>query len=383
MSQVGVVLTDVHATTINISDVTVISGIADSQRLTRRHPSIFVERTELHSHLLAQLRAAISNSTSTAVVLRGPRGSGKPTIADDLCDRVEVRVHRVLASSETDLRSIAENDLVFVDGFMDDKGRYEAEAWIGSIPSRFFLITTRLSEATAAIQSALKNKGTQIQEIEVGGFSCEEFLEAVSACREMPGCAGVELSAEQWDRVFTQTGGLPLAVRILFDLFGSPTANSSELNFISALHPEEVLSELLKSWRQKVVEHDEELRLTLFALANVPIVGMSADAIAHVLNWSPERASTTAAKLWMQGYVSRVALSDTALRAHDAIRQAFLASGDESAFVEDLRKRYFSYCDSQSSSKSIISLTDSLMRASEYLFEYVGREDGDARPLQT
>jgi hypothetical protein len=138
------------------------SGIADSQRLTRRHPSIFVERTELHNQLLAQLGAAISYSTSIAVVLRGPRGSGKSTIADDLCDRVEVTVHRVLASSETDLRSIGQNDLVFIDGFMDDKGRYEAEAWLGSIPSRFYLITTRLSEATAAIQNALKNRGTQV-----------------------------------------------------------------------------------------------------------------------------------------------------------------------------------------------------------------------------
>jgi hypothetical protein len=376
-------ISDLHARDIFIAlDGGQITAEPRAQRRLKGHPSIFVERATLKDQLASRLKAAIFSNTSIALVLRGPRGCGKSTIAEDVCHQVAIKVHPVVASTEPELRWVGCDDLVFVDGFMEDKLRDEAEAWLHTVPARFFVITTRVREATSAIRSVVEKRGTLVEEFEIGGFERKEFLDAVFACNAAPGCASIELSSDQLDYLFTRTGGLPLAVQLIFNLFGSPTANPGALIFLPALHPDEVLTELVKSWRQKVVERDDDLRLTLFSLANVPLLGMSADAIAYVLDWSIERTLANVRKLWGQGFISQVSLDDSALRTHDAITHAFIASKEEVALAKSLRKRYCGYCDSHATSKSAISMADSLMRASEYLFERVESDDFEAGGVQ-
>ena len=51
----------------------------------------------------------------------------------------------------------------------------------------------------------------------------------------------------------------------------------------------------------------------LFTMANVPILGISEDAIAGVLGWELNRAEKTWDQLLPQGFLSQVSTKDVAL----------------------------------------------------------------------
>ena len=57
--------------------------------------------------------------------------------------------------------------------------------------------------------------------------------------------------------------------------------------------------------------------------------------------------------------------------SNDAIQPAFAASDIQLSLVGNLRKKYSTYCETYSGKKSAISMTDSLLRASEFLFKRI------------
>jgi len=333
-------------------------------------PSIFVDRTSLRTQVVSKLNSAIAAKKSNVFILRGPSGSGKSTLAWDICDEISADVHNVQPSREADLASVHADDVVFVDGFMDDRlPRDKAAEWLRDVPARIVLMTTRLLETKHVVDHVFGTRDAAIEEIQVGGFTQKEFLLAIDACKNAPGCTSLELTEEQVDLVFKRTGGLPLAVQLLFKLIdGSSTAFSNALFFVATLAPDEVLAKLIELWRLEIDKQDEDLRRVLFVLANVPTVGMSDDAIGHVLGWPVERAARCVLALWSQGFVSQVDLNDNALRLHDSLKIAFLALDLEAPLVATLRRRYSDYGVSAPTPKSAISMADSLMRASEHLF---------------
>ena len=347
-------------------------------------PTVFVERTEIHAHLTTTIQSAILANVPTALILVGPRGCGKSTMADDICDEITVGVHRVTADKASPvLTSACRNDLVFVDGFMDNEPKHqaEAEAWLRSIPANFLVVTTRRAESVSAVQRALHQSGTRILSFEIQGLTSEEFRRAIAACEIKPGCSAIRLSPEEAAKLHGVTGGLPLAVQLLSDLLRSPMRNDA-LTFLAALPPDEFLAELVNEWRREIVDKDDDLFSTLFTMANVPILGISQDAIAYVLDWEPKRVGKTVSQLWALGLISLVSLDDSALRIHDAIMEAFAATEDEFRKVSQLRKRYSGYCEGEEKSKSRISMVDSMIRASEALFRFAEREDFDAEPME-
>ena len=285
---------------MNLRVVKSINPVKVKRSRLAKKPRFYVERRSLYDRLLSELENSISSKLPTAIILYGPRGCGKSTLAEDLCDQVEsrIKVHKLNENREPDPTLINRGDLVLVDAFMNTKEPDEteswldeAEAWLERIPARFLIITTRLREAVHAVKRATES-GTNFVEREMGGFTRDEFLEAIDACRRSPGCDHVQLDSRELALLYQRTGGFPLAVQVVFNLLRSPAAQRDSLVFLDAQPPEEVLNELLLSWRRKVAESDEQLDKIIFILSNVPIIGISKDAIAMILSWQEEQVES-------------------------------------------------------------------------------------------
>jgi hypothetical protein len=340
------------------------------QRLTPQ-PIAYVERNALLEQIVSRMGETFSSYAPAAIVLRGPRGCGKSTLADDLCDRVSSKVHRISEGKELD-STVADGDLVLVDGLLDTMPWEQAVRWIRGLNANYLIVTSRRPDAAHAIQTA-HNK-TYVTEVDIGGFTHGEFVEAINICRSNPQCALVELDSRQIDILFENTGGLPLAIRLLLEIAGSPTFKRESLVFLSAMSPTEMLDCLLREWQLEVIEKDDQLRTIVVVLSNVPSVGMSNDAIAFVLDWEIAKVDRYLSKLWYQGFLAQLTTKDRAVRLIDAIRGIFKDIDSDSDFIQAMRNKYCHYCETYVPSKSIISMTDSMLLRSKYMFGHIERE---------
>jgi hypothetical protein len=377
--------------TITLNGQTFAPSHKSKKRLTA-HPTVFIARREVHAHLIALLTSAISAGRPFALVIRGPRGCGKTTLADDICETIKITAHRLIADAGLEPAQIGIDDLVFVDAFLEKTSKGDAEAWLRQIPAKFFVVTTRRPEGTAAVRSILFQREGTVNEYELGGLTAGEFEQAVQTCQSAPGCEAVRWSKGDAQRLFQATGGLPLAVQLLYSLSGSPIVGIHTFLMLSTLGPEDALAELVTRWRSCIAEENQDLYAALFTMANVPMLGISVDALAGVLDWQAERIVRTISQLWEQGLISQVSPFDAALKLHDAIRDAFLANELEAGRASEQKRRYIAYCqsDSQSNpaplgaktSKSRISMVDSMVAASEALFGLARQEYIDAKPVE-
>ena len=342
----------------------------EKQRLAR--PRVYVERQSLMSEIVSSLNTAISSSAPTAVVLLGPPGCGKSTLAEDICDLVPSTVHRITADNEPDLHSIRQGDLVLVDGLMNNRTRDQAETWLMNINVKYIVVATRLQEAIYALQTAYPS--IMIHEIAISGLTRDEFFDCVKLCGQQPGYAPIQFNDDQLNMLYERTSGLPLAIKLISRLLSSPTANKRSLTFPSTTSPSKMLDVLIKSWREQISQEDRDLEEILFVMSNIPSIGMSADAIAFILGWKCDIVMPFLVKLWDEGLLSRISNDDDALHLHDAIGRCFRAADTETERIKELRVRYCGYCSEYSSDKSALSMTDSLLFNSEYLFGHVRRE---------
>ena len=363
-----------------------------SKRRLTAHPTVFVARREVHADLVALVTNAISEGRPFGLVIRGPRGCGKTTLADDICETIKITAHRLIAGAGLEAAQIGTDDFVFVDAFLEKTSRDEAEAWLRQITAKFFVVTTRPPEGTAAVRSVLFQRGGSVCEYELGGLTQGEFERAVQTCQSAPGLEALRWSKGDAQRFFQATGGLPLAVQLLYKLSGSPIVGVHSFLMMSTLGPEDALAELVTRWRGSIADEDQDLHATLFTMANVPVLGISIDALADVLDWQAERIVKTISQLWEQGLISQVSPYDSALKLHDAIKDAFLANELEAGRASEQKRRYIAYCQGDpqpnsalpkiKTSKSRISMVDSMLVASEALFGFARQEYIDAKPVE-
>jgi hypothetical protein len=351
------------------------------ERLTA-HPTVFVARRTEHAALLDSLVAGISRGLPFALVIRGPRGCGKSTLADDLCEHIKIKTHRLVAGAESDLSDIGPDDLVLVDALMEKTSRSQAEAWLRLIKARFLIVTTRLPVGTDVVRTILLQRAGGVQEYELLGLSRQEFAQAIAKCQSTPGCNAGDLSSSEVERLYRATAGLPMAVQLLYKLSGEPIIDANTFLSLSTLSPEEVLARLTSDWRNDIADANKELHDVLFVMSNVPILGISVDAVGNLLEWDVSRVVVAIKQLWAQGFISQLSANDVALKLHDAIREAFLANGSENDKVQFFRAKHGEYCERNTASKSKISMLDSMLRASEALFGFARQDLINAKPVQ-
>ena len=287
----------------------------------------------------------------------------------------------MVAGAGFDFSEIDSDDIVLVDALLEKGSRSEAEAWLRQIKAKFLIVTTRLALGSDAVRTLQLQRQGSVQEYELSGLSREEFAQAIAACQSTPGCNAGDLSLTEIERLYQATAGLPMAVQLLYKLSGEPIIDSQAFLSLSTLSPEEVLARLTVDWRNDIASANIDLHDVLFIMSNVPILGISVDAIGNLLEWDNDRVVQSIKQLWAQGFISQLSANDVALKLHDAIREAFIAIDAEASRAETFRAKHSSYCEEDTGSKSKISMLDSMLRASEALFGFARQDFINAKPV--
>jgi hypothetical protein len=310
-----------------------IKVLSNDDRVLNRPEGCYSRRLALEKMILQKIEAARSARSRLALVIRGPQGVGKTTLADDVCDLLACSVRRVSEFADPAKLSIAE--VVFVDGYLDDHNVTKTID-ISSISTQIFIFTVRTSNATERISRVLQPRGFSIDEIELGGLTEEEFIGAIGCGVTSQTTDSPIFALDEARRLYASTSGLPLAVQVLIQLESSPAANEDRLIWGDEID----VSTILQQWRQRVLAHNEDLKQVIFVFANVSRIGITEFGISRVLEWPLARVEKATVMLYKRGFLARVADRDRALRCHSLIRQAFKANEAEYGLVEELRARF-------------------------------------------
>jgi Trypsin-like peptidase domain len=329
------VLESLEARTLLLADQSSasIKVLGNDDRVLVRPEGRYSRRIALEKMILHKIEAARSAGSRLALVIRGPQGVGKTTLADDVCDLLSCSVRRVSEFADPSKLSIAE--VVFVDGYLDDHN-FTKTIDIGSITTQIFIFAVRTQSATERIARVLQPKGFFIDEIELGGLTEEEFIEAIGRGETSQTIVSPLFTLDEARRLYASIGGLPLVVQVLIQLESSPAATEDRLIWSDEID----VSAILQHWRQRVLAHDEDLKQVLFVFANVSRIGITEFGISRLLEWPLARVEKAAVMLYKRGFLARVADRDRALRCHSLIRQAFKANEAEYALVDELRARF-------------------------------------------
>ena len=162
-----------------------VEVLGNDHRILNRPTDIFSRRVTLENIILPKLVSAQKAKSPLAIIIRGPQGAGKTTLADDICDMLCCSILQVSTLRNPDPSTLPPADLVFFDGFMDDAspvGPIDAGYWLRAIRTSAFLFTVRTLSATENICRVLEPKGFYIDEIEIKGLSESEFVGAIATC---------------------------------------------------------------------------------------------------------------------------------------------------------------------------------------------------------
>lgn len=296
--------------------------------------------------------------------MSGLSGSGKTTFSVRVCinnkwqrDFLDFQIKRE--------PEYGQFDALIIDNLFSTEN-YEREiAWLSEINARRIIITTRAPGGYEQLRRLFSRSNVNIKEFKVGGLPQEPFE---AALRELCSRQALNYCNEFAQALFRQTGGLPIAIQLVWQLASRGLLMGRALSSLSDCS----IEKLVEMFRAGLVRDDRDVCDAIFVLSNVPRFALSTNGLALVLDWSPERAERALASLLLTG-LARLAIpstsaSEEAVRIHDLLVDCFAASDSESDQVQRMKLAHCTFWTKEFAAQSPVTMLDSLVVCSELLF---------------
>lgn len=339
----------------------------------------FVDHTSLRNQVSVCLDKDV---VQNIVVLSGPSGSGKTTLAKHICmangwkmDVLDYELGRRSAQYSLDALVV---DNLFSTSNAEPENTGRELAWLLSLDCKRILVTSRSPGAVDQIERGLSHfspSGHSLTEFVLRGLPEELFIMALS---ELCCFQDLDFCKHHALDLFRKTGGLPIALQLVWNLASADLLEGRRLHSISDYSIEKLVNE----FRLKLAPNDPDVYNTLFALANVPRFAISTEGLSMVLDWTGERTQRAVSSLVRNGLASyALPPHDRAVRIHDLLLEGFAARDGDKDRVYKMKCAHCAYWMKSHASESRVTLLDSLVVSSEILFSNPQPERSEANFL--
>jgi hypothetical protein len=303
-----------------------VQGFSVERRLTVR-VSNHLNRPDLIQTAVECISERYSAGRSTTVVLRGPSGYGKTTLADDIVDKLEQQ----LALNFTRLRCLASPQppqtgarAVLVDGLNDLSAVATVKRnWLERLLcAHVRIITTSAAQDINLIrmvfQSAQQHDLAAMKVIEVQPLTLEQTFGIVDRtslpCQNSP--------SELAQTIYDVSGGIPFLVQLALDLVC--TGDFDALPKLEGV-PNENRKALYDAWRSTWLASRPHCEKVANYLCIGSTIGLSEEALIYVFERLNHEVDTREAirELAAKGYITKADLIDNTWIPHRLLRDAY------------------------------------------------------------